>query len=88
MKGTTYCFGKRFRGAIDPGDEPALLSLIYPGHTSSAEVLHKLRKRHPTGGVHVQMLFICNILLVYSVCEDTFRAESTSRMSMMIRAMA
>ena len=72
----THRFGERLRTAINPGYEPPLFRLVHPSDTRPSQVLHKLREGNPTGGVHVQMALIRDILLVHLVGPHTFRPES------------
>lgn len=49
----THLTSKSLRTAVYPSEEPSFLRLVDPGDTRPTQMLHKLRQRDPTRGIHV-----------------------------------
>jgi len=76
-----FRFCQSFRTVVDPGDEPPFLGLIDPPHSSPSKVLNELSQSNPTGGVHMDVVLVLNVLLVHVVGLDPFGAISPRQQS-------
>src|SRR6186713_2009148 len=60
----THLLRQRLRSIIDPGNEPALFSLVDMNDAGPTEVLDELGQSDPARSVHVRMVLVLNELLV------------------------
>lgn len=70
-KKTTNLAGQNIGVTVNVLEEPSFRGLVHLADPASAQVLAELGQGAPTGGVHVQVLLVTDVLLVHGVGQDS-----------------